>query len=156
MWNKELATCGRAYESAVLTIVEPSGYPLSVRCKVRFDDAQEVVTFAELPETARGWSGPASVLLHRHNEVLEDFYELLLKGELAMEEGSITFKPSEFVTGSGWQDTDRMPHAGAPLHLIQFMLLGRRKAREYQAKRGKPWPLIRFDLLVQAAKEIRD
>jgi hypothetical protein len=156
MWNKELAACGRAYESAVLTIVEPSGYPLSVRCKVRFDDAREVVTFAELPEMARGWSGPASVLLHRHNEVLEDFYELLLKGELSVEGGTITFKPSEFVTGSGRQDTDRMPHAGAPLHLIQFMLLGRRKAREYHARRGKPWPPIRFDLLVRAAKEMRD
>lgn len=156
MWNKQLAACGRAYESAVLTIVEPSGYPLSVRCKVQFDDAREVVTFPELPEMARGWSGAASLLLHRHNEVLEDFYELLVKGELSVEDGSLTFKPGEFVTGSGRQDTDRMPHAGAPLHLIQFMLLGRRKARGYHAKRGKPWPPTRFDLLVQAAKEIRD
>ena len=46
-----------------------------------------------------------------------------------------------------------MPHAGDPLQLIQFMLLGRRKAREYLAKRGAPWEPIRFDLLLQGLKD---
>jgi hypothetical protein len=33
------------------------------------------------------------------------------------------------------------------------MLLGRRKAREYIARRGRPWPPIVFDDLLRALKE---
>jgi hypothetical protein len=154
MWNEKLASCGRVYESAVLTIVEPSGYPLSVRCKVEFDSVQQVITFTALPAIAQGWRGTASLLLHRHNEVLEDFHEMLVKGELSNEHGTSIFTPEEFLTGTGRKDTDRMPHAGAPLHLLQFMIMGRRKARAYLARRKNPWPAIKFDLLVRAAREV--
>ena len=53
--------------------------------------------------------------------------------------GSLTFQPGEFLTGSGRQDSDRMPVAGTPADIMRFMMLGRRKAREYLAKRGSPW-----------------
>ena len=56
--------------------------------------------------------------------------------------GSLAFRPSAFVTGTGSPTDDQMPHAGNPVQLVQFMLLGRRKAREYMAKRGTPWPPI--------------
>jgi hypothetical protein len=46
-----------------------------------------------------------------------------------------------------------MPHAGAPLDLIRFMLLGQRKARSYLRKRGQPWPAIDFDLLLKTIDE---
>ncbi len=156
MWNKQLVKCARAYSSGVLTVVEPSGYPTSVRCTVQFDDMREVITFLSLPPIALGWRGKACLMFHRHNEVLEDFHELVIKGELAAEGDTLTLEPGEFVTGTGRQDTDRMPHAAAPLHLIQFMLLGRRKAREYLAKRGKPWPPVPFEQLVRAAQEVED
>ena len=42
-----------------------------------------------------------------------------------------------------------MPHAGAPLDLIRFMLLGRRKARAYLAKRGKAWPRVDFAVMLR-------
>lgn len=154
MWSKILAKCGRAYDGGTLTVVEPSGYPFSVRCKPVFDDTTETIRFAESPALAAGWRGKACLLLHRHNLVLEDFHELSIKGELVAEDGGLVLRPSEFLTGTGRRDSDLMPHAGDPLHLIQFMRLGRRKAREYLAKRGAPWPPIPFKELVRAAKEV--
>ncbi len=154
MWNEKLAECGKVYSSAVLTVVEESDYPVSVRCKPAFNAARKEITFEELSPLAEGWRGSACLLLHRHNDVLEDFYELVIRGELSDEGAVLIFRPTDFVTGSGRQDTDRMPHAGAPLHLIQFMMLGRRKAREYIAKRGKPWPPINFDILTQATQDV--
>jgi len=56
---------------------------------------------------------------------------------------------TEFVTANGRTDSDEMPHAGAPLHMFQFLLLVRRKARDYMAKRGAPWPPIPFDEIAQ-------
>ena len=154
MWNRQLAACARAYASGTLTIVEPSGYPLSVRCAAALDDAREAIAFPGAPPIVAGWRGPACLLFHRHNEVLEDFYELMIKGELSDEDGALTLRPSEFVTGTGRRDSDRMPHAGSPLHLVQFMRLGRRKARAYLAKRGAPLPPIPFEELWRAAREV--
>ena len=56
-------------------------------------------------------------------------------------------------TGLGWQDTDRMPVAGNPIEMIQFMLLGCRKAREYLAKRGAPWPPRPWDKTIRYLEE---
>jgi hypothetical protein len=46
-----------------------------------------------------------------------------------------------------------MPHAGAPLDLIRFRLLGQRKARSYLRKRGEAWPAIDFDALLTTIDE---
>ena len=61
--------------------------------------------------------------------------------------------PSAFVTANGSRTTDRMPHAGAPLQLLRFLLLGRRLARQYLAKHNPaPWPIV-FDELVRIADD---
>ncbi len=156
MWNEKLAECARAYANGALTTVEPSGYPVSVRCNTDVDSSRQVITFPTPPSMAATWQGKACLLFHRHNEVLENFHELVIKGELDNEGGVLTLHPADFLTGTGRQDSDRMPHAAAPLPLIQFMMLGRRKAREYLAKRGQPWPPIQFDPLVRAAQEVSE
>lgn len=46
-----------------------------------------------------------------------------------------------------------MPHSGTPIEMVKFLFLGRRKAREYLAKRGKPWPPINFEPFVRIARE---
>ena len=139
MWNKQLIACARVYPSGVLTVVKDSGYPLSVRCLVEFDDARELIFFPTPPPDVVGRQGLACLLFHRHNADLGGQHELLIKGELREEAGVLTLRPNGFLTGSGRQDTDRMPVAGSPMDIIRYMMLGRRKAREYLAKRGKPW-----------------
>ena len=67
-----------------------------------------------------------------------------LKGELVNEDGALIFKAIEFVTANGRPGTDQMAHGGAPLHMFAFYRLGRRKAKEYLAKRAQPWPPIPF------------
>jgi len=139
MWNKRLIACARAYSSGVLTVVEDSGYPLSVRCVVEFDDARELILFPTPPADIVGRQGPVCLLFHRHDSDLGGQREVLIKGELRDEAGVLILHPDDFLTGSGRQDSDRMPYAGSPLDIIRYMMLGRRKAREYLAKRRKPW-----------------
>jgi hypothetical protein len=149
-WNKALVACARVYSSGVLTVVEPSGYPVSVRCQVHFDDAREVVTLSGMPaQVPGGWQGKACLLFHRHDKYLGDQHELLIKGTLNSEGDTVTFLPGEFLSGSGSQKTDTMPVSGSPMQMIQFMMLGRRKSKEYLAKRGEPWPPRPFKKMVR-------
>ncbi len=60
MWNKTLIAYARVYPSAVLTVVEDSGYPWSVRCIVEFDDARELILFPTPPPGVVGGSRRSS------------------------------------------------------------------------------------------------
>jgi hypothetical protein len=147
MWDKKLADLASQYPTGVLTFVEPSGYPISARTNTQFDEAGEMIHFPEPPLVAMSWRGKACILFHHHNEHLEGLRQLVIKGELVDdgESGKPVLRVTEFVTANGRTDSDELPHAGAPLHMFQFLLLVRRKAREYMQKRGAPWPPIPFD-----------
>ena len=145
MWDKRLAALVRVYPTGVLSWVEPSGDPVSVRVVVELDEAGERVLFPALPPAAHGSSGLACLLFHFHDDQLEGLRQMVLKGELAgTDGGTLVFKVTEFVTANGRAGTDQMPHAGAPLHMLDFYRLGRRKAKEYLARRAESWPPIPF------------
>src|SRR5215813_8694345 len=101
MWNKRLAQRISVYPTGVLSTVEPSGYPASVRCTVEVHAAEQTITFPQLPAFAAAWRGKAALLFHRHNTRLEGLYQLVIKGELMEQDGMLLFKVSEFVTGTG-------------------------------------------------------
>ena len=153
MWDERLAALAKDYRTGVLSWVEPSGYPASVRCRAVLDSARQRVTFDGLPPAARAAGGPACLLFHMHDERLEGLRQMVLKGELRVDAGALFLDVTEFVTANGRTGTDRMPHAGAPLHMFQFYRLGRRKAKEYLAKRGEPWPPIPFAEIVRAVEQ---
>ncbi|HET8841573.1 MAG TPA: hypothetical protein VFN35_08905 [Ktedonobacteraceae bacterium] len=145
MWNKRLAARTQSYSSGVLSIVDANGYPLSVRCTVCLNETGHVFTFPTPPPQALSWRGKACLLFHQHNERLEGLRQLVILGELVCEEGLLTFLASKFVTSNGRQDTDQMPHAASPLHLLRFLWLGWRSARTYLARRRGPWPAIPYE-----------
>jgi hypothetical protein len=145
MWNEQLAVLTSEYSTAVLSTVDSDGYPVSVRCLALLDPAHRVFTFSTPPAQAMSWHGKASLLFHQFNERLEGLRQIVVLGELVCEEGLLTLQVSKFVTANGRQNTDRMPHASSPIHMLQFFWLGRHKARAYLAKRGTPWPPIPYE-----------
>jgi hypothetical protein len=153
VWIAALIACARAYPGGVLTVAAPSGYPFSVRVRPNFDAANGLILFPGVPPVARDWRGKAGLLFHRHNPDLSGQHEMMIKGELLDVGGTLALRPGEFLTGSGRTDTDRMPVAGSPLDMIKFMMLGRRKAREYLAKRGQPWTPRPWDKMLRSLDE---
>jgi hypothetical protein len=153
MWNKPLARLATNYPTGVLSVADVGGYPASVRLAGHLDTKRRVVTFPALPPYAQGWRGKACLLFHRHNSRLEGLHQMVLKGELVEENGVVALRVTDFVTANGRTDTDEMPHAGQPIHMLQFFLLGRRKAREYERKRGKPWPPIDYAEIERILRE---
>ena len=145
MWNEHLAKRASNYSTGVLSIVDTDGYPMSVRCTARLDASRQVFTFPTPPALAANWRGKACLLFHQFNERLEGLKQMVILGELVSENGLLTLHVSKFVTANGRPNTDQMPHASSPLHMLQFFLLGRRKSRAYLARRGTPWPPIPYD-----------
>jgi hypothetical protein len=148
------------YPTAVLSWVRPDGYPVSVRCRVSRLAGSEPIEFESLPGIASAWRGRACLLFHMHDEHLEGLRQMVVKGELedgpaagsGPSPGAPQFVVSAVVTANGRSDTDRMPHAGAPLHMLQFLRLGRRQAQAYLRKRGEPWPTIPYDDIGRAVR----
>lgn len=135
---------------AVLSLTGEEGYPVSVRCRTRRLAGTRDVGL-DLPGYAAEWRGPSTLLFHRHDERLEGLAQMVLRG--AIEErpgGQIVFVVADIITANGRDDTDEMPHAGAPVHMLQFFRVGRGKAKAYLAKRAAPWPPIPYDAIADA------
>jgi hypothetical protein len=157
MWSEALAAGIPDYRSAALSWVEPSGDPVSIRCRVALRQGSHVIGFTDLAPFARAWRGKACLLFHMHDERLEGLRQMVLKGVLGVaEDGALEFTISDFVTANGRPNTDRMPHASAPLHMFQFYRLGRSKANAYLAKRGAPWPPIPFEQIARDVGRLQD
>ncbi|HLI09651.1 MAG TPA: hypothetical protein VKV40_24020 [Ktedonobacteraceae bacterium] len=153
MWNEQLAARACNYTSGVLSIVDDDGYPMSVRCTAYADAACQVFTFPSPPALAADWRGKACLLFHEFNEQLEGLKQMVILGELVSEDGLLTLQVSKFVTANGRSNTDQMPHASSPFHMLQFFFLGRRNARTFLARRGKPWPPIPYDVIERLLAE---
>jgi hypothetical protein len=115
MWNKRLARLATQYPTGILSVADVEGFPASVRLVARLDIKR-----------------------------LEGLHQMVLKGELVEEDGAVVLRVADFVTANGSNSTDEMPHAGSPILMLRFLRLGRRKAREYERKRGEPWPPIDY------------
>jgi hypothetical protein len=130
------------YPSAVLSWVGDDAYPASARCRVTWQPERPGrIELDGVPPLAAGRTGLACLLFHRHDEHFEGLRQMVVKGELA-DDGSFTV--TGVVTANGRPDTDGMPHAGAPLHMLAFLRLGRRASKAYLRKRGEPWPPIPY------------
>lgn len=148
-----IARIDRYPRGAVVSRLGERGYPESVRCGAIHVAGTREVTLA-LPPFAAAWRGPATLLFHRHDEHLEGLAQLVLRGSISgREDGTTVFSVADVITANGSDDTDEMPHAGAPLHMLRFFRVGRGKARAYLAKRGAPWPPIPYD---EIARRVAD
>jgi hypothetical protein len=153
MWNERLATLAGSYPTAILSRVDPAtGYPESVRVAVRLDSSRQAALLLDLAEQVLSWQGRACLLFHQFNPRLEGLRQLVILGELVTLDNQPALAVRKFVTANGRSDTDQMPHAGSPLHMLQFFWLGRRNARGYLARRGEPWPPIPYDDIVRGVE----
>jgi hypothetical protein len=123
----------RGFSSPVLTGIDGDGYPFSIRCALELDETQQVLRLS-LP----GWTwigpGPASLLCHRHNDVLWDLRSFMVRGTLEPTGGETwLFRPSRFVPGIG---------TGGMAGMVRFALAKRRAAGRYLERRGLARPSI--------------
>ena len=143
MWNR-IAKQVQAYPSAVLTFVEGSGFPFSVRCNPQYDRSQQVFRL-HLPDQIGIQPGPADLLCHQHDKNLWNLKSIVLGGQLEQDGQGWQFRPLQFIPGMG-----------GFVGYIRFVIQGRRLARKYLDRRGLDRPKIpwaEYVTLVNIAKQ---
>lgn len=145
MWD-EIARHLAQFSSAVLTGIDETGYPFSIRCQPH----PEAVLHAFriwIPPSCCLKPGPAGLLCHCHDERLWKPTSFVAQGHLERDENSWLFYPARFVPGIG---------VGGPLANFRYLMRARRTARQYLARRGLPRPRIPWHeiaMLVQQARQ---
>jgi hypothetical protein len=130
MWT-ELVAQLRRYPSTVLTALDDVGYPVSVRCQPRVDEAVQVLHIA-LAGAVGLQAGPASILCHAHDEQLWHLTNVLIRGTIEQSGDGWIFRPKRLIHGQ----------SRGPLYFLRVLLDGRRAARHYLTKLGLPRPQI--------------
>ncbi len=121
------------FPNAVLTVVDDAGYPLSVRCTPEPDNSNHVIRI-KLPSYSIITFGSASLLCHKHDELLWNPKSFLITGSLEKDEIGCKLVPRRFIPGMGIGNFF--------LALIQMTRNGRRTAKRYLEKRGLSRPKV--------------
>src|SRR5215210_1069990 len=95
------------FETGVLNVTDPDGYPFSLRCRPEQDPSAGVLRL----DFAAGEAiqpGPASLLYHSHDEELWNQKVFLLRGRLEGAGDVWAFRPERVIGGSGLLNMVRM------------------------------------------------
>jgi len=132
MWDDIVKHLGD-FPNAVLTVVGDAGYPFSVRCTPEPDISNQVLRL-KLPSYSSIQFGPASLLCHKHDELMWNLKSFLITGSLERDDTDWKLVPKRFIPGIGIGNFF--------LALINMIRDGRRTTKRYLERRGIPRPKI--------------
>lgn len=128
------------FASAVLTTVDPDGYPSSVRVKPALTAEASVLDIGSLPASAA--EGRAWLLWHKHDESLWGLQNLGTAGWLSAAGGRGRFEAARFTAGLG------------ALSEFQSLASCRRHANAYLQKRNMARPAVAWEEIAVLWKEV--
>ena len=144
MWD-EIVGHLADFPTAVLTAVDDTGYPFSLRCRPELDGSTQTLRL-HLPEGTGIRVGPACLLCHRHDEQLWNLKSFYLRGELERDPPGWVLHPRRFVPGAG---------IGGLIGLLKFVRAGRRRTRRYLKKRGLARPAVPWDRIHEVWRDVK-
>ena len=144
MWDRITRSLA-AFPDAVLTGLDPTGFPLSVRCIPRRDPDKQMLLL-DIPPGAGILPGPASLLCHRHNEKLWKLKNFVILGRLEKRQTGWVFHATRFIPGNGF---------GGLLGDIRLILKARRTASRYLERRELARPQVDWQAIKALHAETR-
>ncbi|MEV6774497.1 hypothetical protein AB0N05_38250 [Nocardia sp. NPDC051030] len=135
------ASVQRFPDGVVLTAADLTGYPVSMRCRLRLDDDELV---ADRPKWFEAADGPASLLTHSHDEAGEGLRSVLSRGVIESRDGAVFFTPVTLVNNTG-----------SPLQMIGLARQGHRAATAYLRRRNMKRPDIPWDTIKATRASLR-
>ena len=138
---EETAAALTRFPEAVLTGVDSSGYPVSVRCRPDVDRAAGALRVRR-PSWLEVRVGPTSLMSHRHDEQLWGLEGFLVRGTLDIDGEDLMFRPSSFTWTAG----------GGLWSTIRMVAGTRRAAADYLERRKLARPRVPWDTIAAAKK----
>lgn len=125
------------YDEAIVTALDPLGYPVSIRQPAPHYDPATGEFTVEWPTGLAVTAGPATVLCHSHNEKLWNIKQLQIKGRLDRRAGQWVFVTTDFRRSPTSQ-------LGIFLRLARDM---RKSGKSYLGRRGLEKPTVNWKAL---------
>jgi hypothetical protein len=98
-WDDRIEELGRRYDSAVLTVVAPDGFPFSVRLPIELDRDSRRIRLAGGALGVPVHPGLACVTAHDHADDFSWQRNFQVRGDLVEEDGGWTLVPHKLVGG---------------------------------------------------------
>ncbi|MEU6141581.1 pyridoxamine 5'-phosphate oxidase [Streptomyces sp. NPDC047081] len=121
------------YPSAVLAACDKTGAPVLARTRPVATDAGFALT---VPADCAMTAGPASLLVHRHDERLNNMRNSLVRGELRQAGDGWLLVPGRVVEPMG---------SGRPTDAVRVLRQTKRATARYLERRGLPRPRVRWE-----------
>jgi hypothetical protein len=121
-WDRRIEEMGAAYDTAVLSLVAPDGFPFSVRVPVSADRREKLVRIEAEPVGAPLEPGLACVTAHSHDEDFAWQRNFQVRGQLMQDRDGWAIVPHRLVGGF------ELPPAGA----FQRTAMNFRKIRRFR------------------------
>ncbi|OQR64524.1 pyridoxamine 5'-phosphate oxidase [Streptomyces maremycinicus] len=133
-----------AFPSAVLAARDASGAPVLARTRpVPTGDGFAL----DVPSDCAATPGPASLLVHRHDDRLDHMDNALVRGELRTVGDRRLLVPTKVVEPMG---------SGRPIDAVRILRRTKRSTRRYLEQRGVRRPLVQWDEFKALAASARD
>lgn len=136
----EAAQALATFQEAVVTAVDPDGYPVSVRQTAPCCEPKTGEMLVAWPVDVAVVAGPANVLCHYHDEKLWNIRSLQIKGQLERRRNDWVFVGTAFT-----------PPATMLVALWRVAKSSRAAGERYLNKRGLGRPVVNW----AAVKEVR-
>jgi pyridoxamine 5'-phosphate oxidase-like protein len=99
VWDDRLEELGRRHPTAVLTLVGPDGFPISLRLPIEPDRDANRIRLGELPEWLAAAEGRACLCAHAHHPDFIWQTNFQVRGDLVREDGGWSLVPHRLVGG---------------------------------------------------------
>jgi hypothetical protein len=127
---------------AILTASDTDGYPCSVRCRPEPDAAAQRLR-VQVPPNVTLKPGPASLLWHKHDDLLWHQKSFLVRGTLTQDAFGWSIQPAKLTPGVGF---------GGIKGTIRFAREARRTADRYLAARNLARPSVPWAEIIAVKK----
>jgi hypothetical protein len=132
------------FSSAVLTWIDASGFPFSIRCRPVIGPSGVRI---DLSNSIAAEPGRAGLLYHSHNDKLWRLRMLLVVGLLEREGRAWVFHPQKIITGVAGVNK---------LHMLRSLVNARRTASRYLNQRHMPRPEVQWKRIRELQRELND
>jgi len=99
VWDERMDELGRRYETAVLSVVAPDGFPFSVRLPISVDREARRLRLGEGAIGIPVQPGLACVTAHDHHPEFKWQRNFQVRGDLVQEDGSWVLVPHKLIGG---------------------------------------------------------
>lgn len=135
----------RNFTDAVLTAMDSSGYPVSLRCRPS-PSRDEGTLRMPAPSWFDGLPGRASLMCHSHDEEVWKLHGFFVRGELDRDGEQLVFRPAVFRRSMG----------GSPLDALRLARQTRQAAQRYLKHHGLERPQVPWKHIEAAKKQAQE